>query len=137
VAALVVPTAWLPKERLAFDKATGVVPVPLNFAVCGEFEALSLTVSVPVTEPVAVGVKVTEIWQFVPAPNVLGDNGQVDVCAKLPVVEIPAMVRGTVWLFCKVTIVAALVVPTAWLPNASDEADKVTGTVPVPLNCTV
>lgn len=96
MAALVVFIAWLPKERLAFDKATGVVPVPLNCAVWGELEALSLTVSVPVREPRAMGVKLTEIVQFVPAPSVLGDSGQFEVCAKLPVVEIPAMVRGTV-----------------------------------------
>jgi hypothetical protein len=96
VTALVVPMAWLPNANDEADKATGVVPVPLSCAVCGEFGALSLTVSVPVTEPVAAGVKLTEIAQLVPAPNVLGDNGQFEVCAKLPVVEIPAMVRGTV-----------------------------------------
>jgi hypothetical protein len=96
VTALVMPMAWLPNASDEADKVTGVAPVPLNCAVCGELEALSLTVSVPVTEPVAVGVKVTEIWQFAPAPNVLGDNGQVEVCPKLPVAEIAAMVRGTV-----------------------------------------
>jgi len=47
VAALVVPTAWLPNASDEDDKVTGTVPVPLNCAVCGEFEALSLTVSVP------------------------------------------------------------------------------------------
>jgi hypothetical protein len=58
--------------------------------------ALSLTVSVPVSVPRALGVKVTEIAQVAAAANVVGDNGQVEVCAKLPVVEIPAMVRGVV-----------------------------------------
>jgi len=57
---------------------------------------LSLTVSAPVSVPRALGVKVTEIAQFVPAANVFGEVGQVDVCAKLPVVEMPAIVRGTV-----------------------------------------
>jgi hypothetical protein len=51
---------------------------------------------VPVWEPRVVGVKVTEIAQLVPAPNVLGDNGQFEVCPKFPVAVIPAMVRGTV-----------------------------------------
>ena len=94
--ALVVVTIWLGKERVAFDKLTGAVPVPVNCAVCVEFGALSLTVSVPEREPVTMGVKVTEIAQFAPAANVLGERGQVDVCAKFLVVEIPAMVRGTV-----------------------------------------
>jgi hypothetical protein len=57
---------------------------------------LSLTVKIPASVPRALGVKVTETVQLVPGPNVLGDNGQVEVCAKLPVVEIPAMVRGAV-----------------------------------------
>jgi hypothetical protein len=87
---------WLAKVRLAGDRLTGAVPVPLNCAVCGEFEALSLTVSVPVRAPRAVGVKVTEIVQLSFAANVFGDNGQFEVCAKSPAVEIPAMVRGTV-----------------------------------------
>jgi hypothetical protein len=41
-------------------------------------------------------VNVTEIAQLVPAANVLGDNGQFEVCPKLPVVEMLAMVRATV-----------------------------------------
>lgn len=57
---------------------------------------MSLTVKIPASVPRALGVKVTETVQLVPGPNVLGDKGQVEVCAKLPVVEIPAMVRGAV-----------------------------------------
>ena len=94
--ALVVPITWLAKVRFAGVRLTGAVPVPLNGAVCGEFEALSLTVSVPVRAPTAVGVKVTETWQLSLAPSVLGDTGQVEVSAKSPDVEIPSMVRGTV-----------------------------------------
>ena len=75
---------------------TGDVPVPLKVAVCGEFEAASLTVSFPVRAPRAVGVKVTEILQLDLAANVFGDSGQVEVCAKSPEVEIPVRVRGTV-----------------------------------------
>jgi len=77
--ALVVLITWLGKERLAGDRLTGTVPVPLNFAVCGEFAALSLTVSVPVRAPGAVGVKVMEIVQLSFAPSVFGDNGQFEV----------------------------------------------------------
>ena len=94
--ALVVPISWLAKVRLAGDKLTGAVPVPLNVVVCGEFEALSLTVRVPVRAPNAVGVNVTEILQLSLAANVPGDMGQFEVWAKSPEVEMPAMVRGTV-----------------------------------------
>jgi hypothetical protein len=73
---------------------SGEVPVPLRFAVCGEFETVSLTVSTPVRAPRAVGVKVTEILQLRRAANVFGERGQFDVCGKSPVVEIPVMVRG-------------------------------------------
>ena len=75
---------------------TGDVPIPLNFAVCGEFEAVSLTVSPPVRAPRAVGVKVTEMLQLSLAPKVFGERGQVEVSAKSPEVEIPEIVRGTV-----------------------------------------
>ena len=95
-AVLVVPNTWLPKERLAADRVTEPVPVPLNCAVCGVFGALSLTVSLPVRAPSAVGVKVTEMVQLDFAANVLGDNGQFEVWAKSPEVKIPEIVRGTV-----------------------------------------
>jgi len=87
---------WVPNASDEGDKPAGITPVPLNFAVCGEFGALSLTVSVPARAPRAVGVKVIEIVQLSFAANVLGDNGQFEICAKSPEVEIPAMVRGTV-----------------------------------------
>jgi len=67
-AALGVPTAWLPKSRLAGEKlATGPfagVPVPVRLTVCGLFAALSVKVIDPVRVPVAVGVNVTLIVQL-------------------------------------------------------------------------
>lgn len=93
---LVVPITWLAKARVAGDKLTGAVPVPLSAAVCGEFEALSLTVSVPVRAPTAVGVKLTEILQLSFAANVFGDRGQFEVWAKSPEVEISAILSGSV-----------------------------------------
>ena len=78
---------------------------------------MSLTVSVPVRVPEALGVKVTAIVQLPFAGNVFGANGQFEVCAKSPEVEIAAIVRGAVWLFCTVMAFAALVVVTIWLPN--------------------
>jgi hypothetical protein len=137
VAALVVPMAWVPNASDGGDKVTGAVPVPLNCVVCGELGALSVMVSVPAREPRAVGVKVTEIAQVVFDPNVLGDNGQVDVCAKLPVLEMPVIVRGTVWLFLRVTVFAALVVLITWVPKERLALVKLTASAPVPVNCAV
>ena len=78
------------------DKVTGTTPVPLNEALWGEFEALSLTVRVPVWLPETSGVKVTEIVHSVTAARVLGESGQLEVWAKLPEVTILVMLRGTV-----------------------------------------
>jgi hypothetical protein len=40
-------------------------------------------------------------------------------------------------LFSKVRTLAALVVFTNWLPNASDEGDRLAGVTPVPVSCAV
>src|SRR5437016_2345744 len=58
------------------------VPVPDRLAVCGLVFTPSEMASVPLRVPRAVGVNLTEIAQLSPTPNVLGDNGQVEVCAK-------------------------------------------------------
>lgn len=89
----------MPKPKAAGDKTAGCTPVPLNCAVCGVLDALSVTVNVPVRAPVTEGVKVTGIVQLVFAARVLGEIGQVElaVCAKSPDVEIPEMVSGVVW----------------------------------------
>ena len=134
---MVVPTAWLPNASDEGVRVAGATPVPLNSVVCGELGALSLIVSVPERDPRAVGVKVTEIAQVAPDPNVLGDNGQVDVCAKLPVSEMPAIVRGTVWLFLSVTVFAALVALITWVPKERLAFVKLTASAPVPVNCAV
>lgn len=45
---------------------TEATPVPLKEALCGDPEALSVTLTVPVREPVTEGVKVIMIVQFPP-----------------------------------------------------------------------
>jgi hypothetical protein len=76
-AVLLVFTNWLPKLRLAGDKDTAgaVVPVPLSATVCGLPLALSVTEMLPLREPEAVGLKVTEIVHVpaaaIEAPQVL------------------------------------------------------------------
>jgi hypothetical protein len=46
------------------------------------------------------------------------------------------MVSATVWAFLNVADFAALVVPTAWLPNVIEVALRVVGTTPVPVTVT-
>jgi hypothetical protein len=130
-------------ERFGFVGATKIeskperVPVPDRLAVCGLPGALSEMDKVPVRVPSAVGVKVTEIAQLAPAPNVLGDNGQVEVCAKSPEVETPQIVSGTVWVFFRVTLFPVLVVLITWLAKVRLTGDRLTGTVPVPIKLAV
>jgi hypothetical protein len=85
------------------------VPVPLRLAVCGLPAASSLTLSVPLRVPVAVGLKVTVIGQLAPAASVLG---QVLVWAKSPLAVIDVIVSGPVPVLLSVTVCGALVVPT-------------------------
>lgn len=75
--ALGVPTAWLPKVRLVVERlATGAIatPDPVRVMVCEPPEALSLTVTVPLSVPSTVGRKVTAMLQLPPgateAPHV-------------------------------------------------------------------
>ena len=54
-------------------------PVPASATVCGLFTALSVSVSVPVRGPVAVGLNATVIAQLAPAASVPGVTRQVFV----------------------------------------------------------
>jgi hypothetical protein len=76
-AALFTPITWFPNVRLAGDAVTAATPVPLRLTVCGLFVPVSFTVSVPVREPRAVGVSVTEIVHVFPAASVEGLTGHV------------------------------------------------------------
>lgn len=80
--ALVERTATLPKFRLVGDNAAEATsPVPVRAAVWGLPEALSLTESVALRVPPAVGVKVTLIVQLPPAAT---DEPQLLVWEKSP-----------------------------------------------------
>ena len=86
---LVVLTCWLPNDSdVGESVAEGVlVPVPLRLAVCGLLLALSLTDSVALRLPVAVGVNVTLMVQReLPASEV----PQLLVWAKSPLL-VPVM----------------------------------------------
>jgi len=61
----------------AIDSRIGAVPVPVSDTVCGLESPVSVTVSVALRAPWALGVKVTEIVQLTPAARVAGLTGQV------------------------------------------------------------
>src|SRR5260370_644646 len=99
----------------------GFVPVPVSGTVCGLPVALSVMVNVPARAPVAVGVNVTLIVQFAFTASVAGLIGQalapVLVPAKSPEPAMELIVRGPVPVFVSVTVCAALVVFSSWLPK--------------------
>jgi hypothetical protein len=69
---LLVPTFWLPKLMLgALKQTAGATPVPLKGTDCGLPVALSVTLTAPVREPLAVGVNVTLIVQLAFGARVL------------------------------------------------------------------
>jgi hypothetical protein len=71
-AALVAPIVVTGKAIDADDRVTaGTAPAPVRDTVCGDPVALSATLSVPVTVPAAVGVKLTEIEQLPLAASVV------------------------------------------------------------------
>ena len=53
--------------RLVGESVTfGCRPVPVRLTACGLFDALSVTVSMPLSVPMMLGIKVTLIEQFWP-----------------------------------------------------------------------
>ena len=120
-----------------------LLPVPLRATDCGLFPALSLMLTLALRVPVVVGVKVTLMLQEAPAVSVLGLMGQVLVWAKSPALVPPRLiveiVRSALPLLVRVTVCAALVVPTFWLPKLRLLGLRLTagaGVTPVPLSVT-
>jgi len=105
--------AWVENVKLT-GESFAVVPIPLSVTFCGLPAALSLMLTAAVRVPLAVGLNVTLILQLAPAANELP---QVCVCAKfpglVPVIAMLLMVKLVVPVFLRVTVLAALVVPTA------------------------
>ena len=114
-AALVVPSACLPKLSEIGLSATGTTPVPANEAVCGLLDAASVTVKVPVSAPMMLGVNVTEMVHLLLAGTLLP---HVLVWAKSPLVVMLEMPRAESRLLLKVTVFAALVVSLGLLAEA-------------------
>ena len=112
-----VSTIWSPKASESGDKTTGDSPCPVRDAVFGEVAELSLTVSVPVRRPRAVGVNVTEIWQLASGARVCGAIGQVEVSPKSPEADMLSRVSATICVFFRV-MTPRPVFPTAQLPTS-------------------
>jgi hypothetical protein len=130
-------TGTVPKARLLGERLTpGLAPVPERTTVCGLPLALSATLTAAVKDPLADGVKVTLIVQLPPAVTLAP---QLLLCAKAPgfapVSAIPVILKAPLPVSLNVTVWAALVAPTAWLPKARLLADITTEgdcTTPVP-----
>src|SRR5216684_7744525 len=86
------------------------MPEPVSETDCGLLEAASVMVSVPVREPLAVGVKVTLTVQLELATTLAP---QLLVCAKSPLACIPLMLTAVCPGFDSVTGCEALAVPSA------------------------
>src|SRR5207249_3783159 len=133
-------SGWLPKPRLVGANPTpGAVPFPLSVMICGLPPALSVSDSVPVRAPEAVGVKVTLMVQFAPAGKVAGLVGQalapVLVAAKSLEAANELIVKAAAPVFVSVTVIGALVVASSWLRKSRlVGANPTPGAVPFPLS---
>jgi len=110
-------------------------PVPVSAAVCGAFEAVSFTVSVPVSAPIALGVNVMVSTQL-PFAATLPLQLSLSAKSAFPVVIIPS-VSATVSRLLKVSVLGELAVLCATLPKPRLGADKTTGKIEVPFKVTV
>ncbi len=93
------PTATVPKARLAALKVRGSTPVPVRVTSCGLVATPSLKVTAPVTAPAIVGLKVTLMVQLFPPARELP---QLLVWEKSPLAAIELMLSGPVPLLARV-----------------------------------
>ena len=90
------------------------MPVPLRLTTWGPSDALLLIVREPVTEPLTVGLKRTEIAQLFPART---EPPHALFWVKAAVTVIPVILSVAFPVLLSVTVLAELVVPTACLPK--------------------
>src|SRR2546423_1525863 len=91
-----------------------VAPVPERVTVCGLLGSESVSVSVPLRVPAAVGVKVTFTVQLTPAPRLVP---QVLVCEKSPLAALEVKLTGLAVSLVTVTAWGALLLPTFCAAN--------------------
>jgi len=110
--------------------------VPESATSCGLPGALSVTLKDALRAPVAVGLNVTLKVQLAPAAK---EAPQVCVCKKfpalVPVIAIELIVSAAVPTLVRVTVLAALVVPTVTVPKLKLVGDSL-AVVPTPLSGT-
>ena len=99
----------MPKFKLAGASWTSV-PVPCSEIVCGLLGALSVIEIEPVTVPIVVGLKVTDIVQLLPGFTVAP---QFEVSPNGPLIAPFEIYRVPRPVFVSVTVCALLVVPTS------------------------
>jgi hypothetical protein len=124
LAVLLVPTLVSENVRLAGVRGACATPVPESATVCGLPEALSVKLSVPAAAPSSVGVNVTLTVHVLPAASV--DSHVLVEIAKLSLAAILPMSSVVVPVFFTVTVLAALVVSTAWSPKLSEVGENTT-----------
>ena len=95
-------------------------PLPASDTICGLPVALSLTASVALRAPIPVGLKITLIWQFVPAASAAL---QVLVCEKspalVPLMAIVGMFSEAMPVLVSVATCGELGLPIACCVNVS------------------
>ncbi len=140
-AAEVTPTVVLGKLSVAGVRtACAAVPAPLSATVCGEPVTLSATESVAEKLATDAGVKITEIVQLPATASVLPQvfAEMAKSAAPVPVMPMLLIVNAAVPGLLSVTVCAAEVVLTPWLPKANEPGLRFTcGAVPVPVSATV
>ena len=122
-AALVLPTAIVPNAKLVGERVMGFCPVPDIPNRCGDPSPGKVTVTSPLTAPVTVGLKVTFNVQLAPAAK-LAAQVLLSI-AKSPLATIELRLTEEALMLVSVRVFAALVVPSAWLPNEKLVGDKV------------
>ncbi len=93
-----------------------------------------MTVAAPLIAPVTLGVNVTLKVHLAPAASVAPHFFDPEGASlKSPLATMLKMVRVAPESLVSVTVLAALVVPTAWAANERLVGDRVAGSAPVPL----
>jgi hypothetical protein len=97
--------------------------MPVSKTVCGESLALSVMVTVPVRDPLVIGVNVTEMEQSAPTATL---DPQVLVSAKSPDAAMEVIFSAAWPETVNVTVCAALVVPCVCNANVRLSVESVT-----------
>jgi hypothetical protein len=139
---LVAPCGTDPNDSLAGRLTTGTVPVPVNGTLCVLGVALSAKFSEAPSAPAVVGLNVSMTVQDPPAATGVAGAHVLEVIAKSPAFApetdgVLVNVSDAPPVFIRVTVIAALVVPSATAPNATPAGRLTPGEVPVPVKGTV